>query len=169
MGFKRSVGGRSLRVRFTVALALFCMLLMLTGCAALGIQGIKPWSERTPEERLDTILSQYNLHYKATVMAVLDPKLTLAQKQTAFEQIRDPKLTQVQRDQLLAQVVNPNLTKEQKQVHAAKKEIFQRLKPLVDVYRLTVNSGGIPSTKTEDGILYLMDQLAAMAIDAVSK
>jgi hypothetical protein len=56
----------------------------------------------------------------------------------------------------------PNLTPAQKQVLQNKKKIMLQVYPLIDAYRITVESGGTPSQATEQTILNLLNQLVAV-------
>lgn len=56
----------------------------------------------------------------------------------------------------------PNLTPAQKTVLRNKKAIMTQVYPMIDVYRVTVEGGGVPNQQTEQAILNLLNQLQAV-------
>jgi hypothetical protein len=150
---QRDTGGLFVFGFFTL-LALACVgALVLQGCASFGL---KPYSAMTLEEKSLFLLKQYNKTYDNTFNQVLDPSLTCVQKDSL-------------RAAVLAGVIsasdiplNPNLTLEQKKVINAKKEILTKLHPLVLIFKTVVDGGGTPSAETEQQILDLIDQAAAL-------
>lgn len=54
------------------------------------------------------------------------------------------------------------LTQNQKDVLKKKKEIMLKVYPLIDAYRVTVESGGSPDVSTEQAILNLLNQLQSI-------
>ena len=61
----------------------------------------------------------------------------------------------------MAQAQRTDLTEAEKETVKIKKSILQESKPLIDIYRQTVNGGGVPSKESEDQILALLDRLGA--------
>ena len=59
------------------------------------------------------------------------------------------------------QAKRTDLTETEKETVRIKKAILKESKPLIDVYRQTVNGGGIPTKESEDQILALLDKLGA--------
>jgi len=60
----------------------FVLMAFLLGCATVGI---KPWVERTPQEKSLAFLQFYNTQYADTLEMALNPQSTPAQKSTAME------------------------------------------------------------------------------------
>ena len=55
-----------------------------------------------------------------------------------------------------------NLTDTQKSMMVKKKAVMTQLYPMIDAYRLTVESGGTPSKETEQTILNMLNQLQSL-------
>ena len=61
----------------------------------------------------------------------------------------------------MAQAQRTDLTETEKETVKIKKAVLQESKPLIDIYRQTVNGGGVPTKASEDQILALLDKLGA--------
>jgi len=107
--------------------AMILLMVMAVGCATLGL---KPWAERTPEEKALAIVQTYN------------------------DEDRDVRALAT------AIVANPNAyTEAEKKAVRAKKATLVELKPYVDIYKTAVLTGQIPSKETEDKIIELLRKL----------
>ena len=67
-------------------------------------------------------------------------------------------------DNYQAQSTNPDLTDEQKKMLKVKYDLLKTMWPLVNAYNMVVDAGSTPGPQTEQELLNLIDQLAAMAI-----
>ena len=112
---------------FSMALA---ALVLLALCSCTAVQKVKPWGERTPEEKSLTILQTYNRLYAET------------------------------KDQAEKMVLAPSAySQAQKDVVNGKRAALIELKPLVGVYLSTVINGGVPDPQTEQKIVDLIRKL----------
>lgn len=67
--------------RVRVLAVMLLALCLVAGCATTGV---KSWTQKSPIEKADTFLSQYNTQYRDTMRLATDPKSTPAQKQVAI-------------------------------------------------------------------------------------
>jgi hypothetical protein len=66
-------------------------------------------------------------------------------------------------DSYQMQSAQPNLTAEQVKMLKAKRDILKAMHPMIQVYDMMVNAGGLPDIATEENILQFIDRLAALA------
>ena len=70
-----------MRKRFA---ALGILILFLSGCAAMGV---KPWTDRSPQEKASYFMSIYNKVYADTARVAQTPGITEAQKVTVRKKV----------------------------------------------------------------------------------
>jgi len=115
------------KVQLVLFVFLICSVIFFQGCSTLGL---KPWVDRTPDEKALTILQTFNQENKDTLARAKEIE------------------------------ANPvGYTEVEKQVVRTKKAVLVELAPLINIYKNVVLGGGVPDKATEDKIIDLLRKL----------